>query len=127
MDQWLNKGKEATSMLERQFSLNDAIAIPGLMPFSSDSKASNNTDVELVFNSQKIVVKPNGDIELGVGSLSPLCTGAYRTYVNAVISLLQTFLTGLNPGTLTAQATAAQVAIAALVELNPTTTKVKAL
>jgi hypothetical protein len=126
MDLWLNKGTESVSLVERQFSLNDAIAVPGLFPFTSASKASNNTDVELVFNSQKIVIKPNGDIELGVGTITPICTGNYRTYVNAVIAFLQTFLTGLTPATLTAQATAAQAAIAALVELNPTTTKVKA-
>lgn len=88
MDQWLSRGVESSSLVERQFSLNDAIAIPGLIPFSSDSESSNNTDVELIFKGQKIVIKPNGDIEIGSSSLQSLMTkaamNAFNTHVHVV-------------------------------------------
>jgi hypothetical protein len=72
MDQWLSKGTEATTLVERQFSINDAIAIPGLFPFTESGISTGNADVELVFNNQKIIIKANGNIELGVGTLRAL-------------------------------------------------------
>lgn len=125
MDNWLVSGKESTSQVERQFSINDAIAIPGLLPFSSGSQSSNNTDVELTFNNQKIILKPNGNIELGVGTLRELIDeriqSAFNNHTHLVASV------GAPTGT---PMTALQVPIVLgnLPGQTPvTTTKVKAL
>jgi hypothetical protein len=134
MDLWLNKGTESISLVERQFSLNDAIAVPGLFPFTSASKASNNTDVELVFNSQKIVIKPNGDIEIGSSTLRALIderiqavfNGHGHEYVSPTGPLPTSvpISTGINPPP---TLFAAQIILGTgLLETPVTTTKVKA-
>lgn len=118
MDQWLNKGSESVSMLERQFSLNDAIAIPGLIPFSSDSKASNNTDVELSFKNQKITIKPNGNIEIGGAPLQSLMTKAAMDAFNLHTHLV-TIASLVTP-------TPSAPPTIPMVEITHCTTKVKA-
>lgn len=118
MDLWLNKGTESVSLVERQFSLNDAIAVSGLFPFTSDSKASNNTDVELVFNSQKIVIKPNGNIEIGGASLQSLMTKAAMDAFNLHTHLVTIATLGVP--------TPSAPPTVSMVEATHCTTKVKA-
>lgn len=65
LDLYLANGDTSEINAERQFDLSDAIAIPGIFPFTGSSYAHNNTDVELNYGSQRITLKQNGDIELG--------------------------------------------------------------
>lgn len=48
----------------RMHSLNDAIAIPGLYPFSAQSPAENNTDVLLSYAGAKVAVTEDGQIKM---------------------------------------------------------------
>jgi hypothetical protein len=48
----------------RRHSLNDAVAIMGLNPFSKPSPAKNNTDVLLTYAGTEIALKPDGKIDI---------------------------------------------------------------
>jgi len=60
IDQWLNRGGEILPLDPRKFDLSDAIAIPGLMPFSETSPAEDNTNFTLKIGSGTIKVQPSG-------------------------------------------------------------------
>lgn len=60
IDQWLNQGGEITPLDTRKFDLSDAIAIPGLFPFSSPSPAEDNTSFTIEIGSAKFKMDPSG-------------------------------------------------------------------
>jgi hypothetical protein len=74
LNNWVNTGNDSNTELDKLHCLTDCIALPGIIPFSSTSKASNNEDVEISFKNQKITIKSNGDIEVGTGTLLSLVT-----------------------------------------------------
>lgn len=82
MDNWLYSGK-VSDTLHRKFDITDAVAIMGIMPFTNTSLAENNDDVFITFNNQKIVIRKNGDIEVGGASLQKLLTQAAATLYNS--------------------------------------------
>lgn len=76
LNNWVNTGNDSNTELDKLHCLTDCIALPGIIPFSSTSKASNNDDVEISYKNQKITIKSNGDIEIGTGTLLSLVTEA---------------------------------------------------
>lgn len=72
MDQWLIKGGEAETKLESQFDLSDAVAIPGLFPFTENSHATDNTHVTLYYDNFKISIDNTGKIAIGKGGVELL-------------------------------------------------------
>lgn len=59
LDEWLVKGKEVTPEDSRRFDLTDAIAIPGLLPFTEKSFADNNDDVLLKYGHAEFRITKN--------------------------------------------------------------------
>lgn len=65
MERWLSSGGEAVPGDPRKFDLSDAIAIPGLVPFTEGSLSENNEDVLLVHNDAKLKIDASGKLALG--------------------------------------------------------------
>ena len=63
-DTWLSQGGTVDQDDNRMHSLNDAVAIPGLKPFSSPSAAKNNDDVLLTYAGAEVEITPNRHINL---------------------------------------------------------------
>lgn len=83
LDNWVFSGGVSDTDKARLHDLSDAIAIPGIISFNQSSKASNNEDLEITNSSQKIVIKSNGNIELGTSTLKKLVTEAFATAFNS--------------------------------------------
>jgi hypothetical protein len=64
IDTWLSKGGQSEPGDPRKFDLSDAVAIPGLYPFTQGGYAENNTDALLIYKSSKIRIKGSGEIEI---------------------------------------------------------------
>ncbi len=62
IDLWLSVGGQVTPTDPRKFDLSDAIAIPGLMPFTQTFPESNNQDFIISYAGSTITIKENGDI-----------------------------------------------------------------
>lgn len=60
IDQWLNQGGIIAPLDARKFDLSDAIAIPGLYPFSSPSPAEDNDNFIIQMGSAKLKMSPDG-------------------------------------------------------------------
>lgn len=84
LDPWLNKGGMVEPADPRLYDLTDAIAIPGLFSFKDTAPDSgNNDDVEIVLeNANRIIIKANGDIEIGKQSLKKLVTESFQDIFN---------------------------------------------
>jgi hypothetical protein len=65
LDWWLSMGGDSAPGDPRRFDLSDAIAIPGLYPFSAASLDPNGQDVRLQMGGAQIVINPGGKIALG--------------------------------------------------------------
>jgi len=90
LDDWVNGSGEKAPLDPRTFDMNDAIALPGLFPFSQ-GKACDSSNFCIQFKDQKISITPSGEIDLGVGLL-PNVSLATENFVTAVCSAL-----GVNP------------------------------
>jgi hypothetical protein len=64
LDAWLSEGGEVTPTDRRKFALADAIAIPGLFPFSDASPVDNNDDVTIQTENAAVRIEPDGTIHL---------------------------------------------------------------
>lgn len=60
LDEWLEKGGTVTPTDPRKFDLSDAIAIPGLYPFSDSSPAEDNENFIIQIGSAKLKMAPDG-------------------------------------------------------------------
>lgn len=60
LELYLKDGGEQEPGDRRKFDLSDAIAIPGLYPFSEASKAPNNTDVFMKYKEAEFKIKTDG-------------------------------------------------------------------
>ena len=60
MDEWLKSGGEVTPQDPRMLDLSDAIAIPGLIPFSPASPAADNQNFNLEMGSARMRISPSG-------------------------------------------------------------------
>jgi len=108
LETWLFKGGESEPGDPRKFDLTDAIAIPGLWDFTAATLAENNDDFIIVHNSEKIIIKKDGNIEIGANSLKKLVNEEFKTLFNnhvhncigpvsAVTTSTPASLTGLLP------------------------------
>lgn len=82
IDLWLSVGGQVTPNDPRKFDLSDAVAIPGLQPFTADFTNRNNDDFNISFAGSSITIRSNGDIEIK--------TSAKIAIGNATIELLNT-------------------------------------
>lgn len=64
IDDYLGSGGEQAQGDVRMHSLNDAVAITGMMPFSSEASAENNDDVLLKYDGNDLRLKPGGHSEI---------------------------------------------------------------
>lgn len=82
LDSFLATGSSAVYSSGSQFLLKDAIAIPGLFPFSQPNNSGAPDDLEIINKTQKIVIKASGDIELGTTGLKKLITETAQDIIN---------------------------------------------
>jgi len=82
LERWYSSGDEVEPGDSRKFDLSDSVAIPGLFSFADSNIASNNTDVEIQNDGQKITITSDGDIKLGIGSLKKLVNDTFKTMFN---------------------------------------------
>lgn len=82
IDEWLFDGRDMEPEIHRMHSISDCVAIPGLQPFTQTNPADEG-NVEIHNDSQKIVIKQNGDIEIGGSSLSELVKKSIITAFNS--------------------------------------------
>lgn len=68
LDLWLSVGGQVTPNDPRKFDISDAIAIPGLQPFTGDFSAISSTDFEINFGGSKISISPSGAIQIKTDS-----------------------------------------------------------
>lgn len=64
IDLWKSVGGQVTPDDPRKFHLSDAVAIPGLMPFTGDFSKNNGEDFIISFAGSEIRIKANGDIQI---------------------------------------------------------------
>jgi len=83
LEKWLSMGSETESGDIRRFDITDAIAVPGLFPFSVNSLADNNSDVVMQYKSTGMRIKDNGDIEIGKQSFLKLVTENFKNMFNS--------------------------------------------
>lgn len=84
IDLWKSVGGQVTPDDPRKFHLSDAVAIPGLMPFTGDFSKNNGEDFIISFAGSEIRIKANGDIQ--IKTASKIAIGNSTTEVLAVIS-----------------------------------------
>ena len=68
LDLWLSVGGQVTPTDPRKFDLSDAIAIPGLIPFTTTFPNNNNQDFVIDYSGSSITIKQNGDIIIKTGN-----------------------------------------------------------
>ncbi len=96
LERWYSTGDDSEPGDPRRFDMTDSIAIPGLFSFNQDNIASNNNDLEVQNEGQKITIKKNGDIEVGNSNLKKVITELLISLFNAHIHS-----GGVLPGALT--------------------------
>jgi hypothetical protein len=82
LERWYGTGEVSDPGDQRKFDLSDAVAIAGLYSFVDQNIASNNNDLEVQNEGQKITIKKNGDIEVGGSSLKKIVTDAFQSIFN---------------------------------------------
>lgn len=68
IDLWKSVGGQVTPTDPRKFNLSDAIAIPGLMPFTGDFSKNNGTDFIISFGGSEIRIAPSGAVQIKTAS-----------------------------------------------------------
>lgn len=68
MDNWLSVGDEAEPGGPAMFDLSDAIAVPGLNPFSVESLAASEDSIQIIYNDAFISIDTEGAITVDNGS-----------------------------------------------------------
>ena len=64
ISEWLLGASNKEPNSQRSHSINDAVAIMGLYPFTKSSPAKNNSDLLIQFDGSDITLKPNGIIDI---------------------------------------------------------------
>lgn len=68
IDLWLSVGGQVTPTDPRKFDLSDAIAIPGLVPFSDVTGDYNNQDFIIEYQGSKIIIQQDGSIQINTAN-----------------------------------------------------------
>lgn len=92
MDEWLSSGDDVTPADRRKHSLSDAIAIPGLYPFSSASPALPD-DLLIKYKDSTIKIMANGDIKLDAGPTGKIAIGSNQEELLDLFTQLLDLLT----------------------------------
>lgn len=94
MDEWLDVGGKLAPLDPRKFDLSDAIAIPGLYPFSDSSPAEDNTTYTVQVGSAKLKIDPSGTFCFhGI-------TEELMDILDSLFSLIEAITVIVPPGTL---------------------------
>lgn len=89
MDRWLDEGELTTPGYKRKYNLTDCIAVPCIQSFKSDHPLiDNNDDTELIFNDSKIIIKPDGDIQVDSNSGKVIINNAVEDLAKLMEDLL---------------------------------------
>lgn len=67
IDLWLSVGGQVTPTDPRKFDLSDAVAIPGLMPFTQPYEG-NNADFTIEYAGSSVTIHQDGAIEIKTSS-----------------------------------------------------------
>jgi len=97
MDLWLTVGGQVSPDDNRKFDLSDAVAIPGLFPFTETSTATNNTDMLLSFSGSEIRILPTGEVDIKTASKVAIGTSTVEL-LQKVIDLCTSLATNLAVG-----------------------------
>lgn len=92
MDLWLSVGGQVTPNDPRKFDISDAIAIPGLQPFTGDFSNTSGINFEISFGGSKISISPTGEIQIKTDST--VAIGTTTTELLNIVSQLMTLLQG---------------------------------
>ncbi len=68
IESWAENGGQVNQDDNRMHNINDAVAIPGLIPFSLGSIAENNEDVLLSYSDSQVKLKPGGIVEINTAA-----------------------------------------------------------
>lgn len=68
ISRWLRSGGTVDPLDPRRHDLSDAVAIPGLYPFSEGVTITDPDSMELVYNDASIVIAKNGVVTVDNGS-----------------------------------------------------------
>lgn len=95
IDQWLIEGGLVNPIDPRKFDLTDAVAIVGLLPFTSSFPRTNNTDLLINYAGSSISITQSGAIIVDTAT-----TLALGKSGNELINQLNVFFTALaaDPG-----------------------------
>jgi len=94
LERWKSNGALTEPGDSRKFDLSDGICIPGLFAFNQKPLAENNKDVFIKHKNQKIVIKNNGNIEIGSSSLQKLVN---ESFMNLFNSHTHTYIPAIHP------------------------------
>lgn len=92
LDLWLSVGGQVTPDDPRKFDLSDAIAIPGLQPFTGNFSENNGNDYIISYAGSVIRIKDDGSIVIETGNT--IAIGNQTTEVLDIISQLMSLLQG---------------------------------
>jgi len=70
LEGWLSNGGLVTPTDRRKFDLSDAVAIPGLWPFSEDTGIDAGDEVQIRYRDARIRIQKNGTIDMNDGNLT---------------------------------------------------------
>jgi hypothetical protein len=103
IDLWKSVGGQITPDDRRMFHLSDAIAIPGLQPFSGNFSNNNGSDLVINFGGSEFRIKENGDVQ--IKTASKIAIGDATTEVLDVISKILSIIKKTTGVTATGTAT----------------------
>lgn len=92
LDLWLSVGGQVTPTDPRKFDLSDAIAIPGLMPFTETFPNNNNQDFFISYAGSNIKIEADGNIIIKTSNRVGI--GTSTTELLNIISQLMILLQG---------------------------------
>ena len=113
LDLWLSVGGQVTPNDPRKFDISDAIAIPGLQPFTGNFSNNNGTDFQISFGGSSITIDPSGAIQIKTDS-----TVAIGTSTNELLKIVSDLLQFLSTSLTTAVGQPIQGALPALIYSN---------
>ena len=96
LDLWLAKGGVVDPLDYRKFHIKDAIAYPGVYPFSDAPVGASDTDVVVINEQSKVTVKPNGEIVLEGSAIKALADLVVLSGDSDAIALASKVMTELN-------------------------------
>lgn len=96
LDVWLSKGGEIEPIDYRKFDLSDAVAYPGLYPFTDPPVGATANDLIIKNDTTVITVKPSGEVEVQASSAIKLLSNLIELSGNSdAIALASKVMTEL--------------------------------